>query len=435
MRTDVPANPFPDVALSADDKRVMISAVDLLLQDALAQYEAHLTEDRGVVPERLWKLVKSRDGVSVYRKRRTTPRASESPKVHTILAIGSVPGSVDDFLLGLVNPSMAAAAAYSKYIFKGSVSGAATLATIVGPSRKSPDRTVAIKWDAHGALYPLNKVFRTRDFVTAEATGSTINWMGERIAYHLLHSVDVAGAPELQEFGYIRATKFFAFLYRQSSPDKVDVYCTGRIDTKGDVPTGITTRASADGLADIILRTKSFSNIKKKTWWLRYHATSAGTAGMAPPVGNACGVCSKHISGIMSALSRTCAACSRRICSSRTCGGSKKVIYTTGSDNSRGAFDMSHSSKSHSSKSSSGHSSGGGDRAEFSLRKTTLCSHCLAAALHLNAWEIAASDAGRNHDVPSDTADEGTTPGSLASANPRTKFQRGRETTISNPNL
>lgn len=398
MRTEMLSSPFPGVTLLDHDKRVMLDAVDLLLQDALEQYEAHLTEDRGAVSARLWKLVKTRDGISVYRKRRTTPRASDSSKVHTILAIGSLEGSVDDFLLGFVNPTAEASAAYTKYIFKGSASGAATLASIVGPSCKSPDRTLAIKWEAHGALYPLNKMFATRDFVTAEVTGSTINSMGERIAYHLLHSVDVAGAPEFRDRKYIRATKYFAFLYRQSSPHKVDVYVTGRVDPKGDVATGITTRASADGLANIILRTKRFSDIKKRTWWLRYHGTALQTVGSvrdlhavstAAPLGGGCSVCSKPISGVLAALSRTCAACSRRVCSSSACGASKKVIH------SRDGTRLSHSDSSS--------NSSGSDRPEFSMRKVALCAHCLAAAYHLNAWELAANDAASTTDASSDS--------------------------------
>jgi hypothetical protein len=395
MRTEVLSSPFPPVALLDHDKRVMLDAVDLLLQDALAQYEAHLIEDRGIVSARQWKLVKTRDGILVHRKRRTTPRASDSSKVHTILAVGSVDGSVDDFLLGFVNPTAEGSTAYTQYIFKGSASGAATLATIVKPSRKAPDRTVSIKWEAHGALYPLNKMFATRDFVTAEVTGTTINSMGERIAYHLLHSVDVAGAPELRERKYIRATKYFAFLYRQSSPQQVDVFVTGRVDPRGDVPTGITTHASADGLANIILRTKRYSDIKKRTWWLRYHDTVLQTQGStrdvyaAAPPGGCCSVCSKSIGGVLSALSKTCSACSRRVCSSSSCGASKKVIHSR---------EWSGASLSHSSGSTNS-----SDRPEFAMRKVAFCAHCLAAAHHLNAWELAANDAASMVDMPSDS--------------------------------
>lgn len=362
MPPPLPANPFPTVSLSAADRNVIVDSVELLLHDALAQYEAHLVESKGVVPERIWKLVKSQDGVTVYRKRKTPRRASDSTKVHTILAVGTLPGSVDDLLYGCVNPRGELASAYSHYIFKNTVSGQATLASIVAPSRKDPARSVAIKWDAHGAAAPFNKVFDTRDFVAAEATGSTINSLGERIAYFMLHSIDVAGAPELAEHRIIRATKFFTFLYRQMSPDRVDIYMMGRIDTRGKIPTGLAARASAEGLVRIILRTKQFSDMKKRTWLFRHFQAMASIpfSGATPPPGG-CAVCSKSLASMLHP-SRTCVVCRRQVCGS--CAAMHKVLSSDGATASKRA----------------------------TMRPVPFCSHCLARAHQLNAWELAVAE-------------------------------------------
>lgn len=366
-------NPFPPIRLSADDKQTILDKVDLLLSVTLAQYESHLLEDRGAISEHQWKLVQRRDGFVSYRKRRTSPRASDSSKVHTVTIVGSIPGSVDDVLFGSVNPSADSAAAYTAFIFKESILGSVMLCPISMPNREHPDRFVALKWDAHGSVSStLNRVVTPRDFVTAEAAGSTINSMGERVGYHFFHSVDVPGAPPLP--GMLRGTKYFTFLYRQMSPEQVHVYVAGRVDPKGSVPTGVAVRATSSGIIETVLRTKRFAEIKKRTYLLRHHRQ--GIVSLARrlnsqyaledeivPGGRTCSVCGRTTSRVaLLSSTKACGVCGKNACGS--CFESKEVIMAGSTGNGK----------------------------PIDIKRTAFCSLCLAAAHNLSGWDLAMAE-------------------------------------------
>lgn len=352
-------NPFPNLKLAAEDKQVIVDSIDLVLQHALAQYEAHLVDSRGVVAESQWKLVMSRDSFVVYRKRNTSPRASDSAKLHKMLAIGTVASSVDDLLYGFVNPRGDSAAAYSAFLFKESVLGFAVLAPIVLPSRSEPERSVMLKWDAHGSMSAtLNRVTTPRDFVTAEATGSTINSLGERIGYHIIHSVDVDGAPELVEPHLIRGSKYFTYLYRQMPNNEVEVYVSGHVDPKGKIPTGVAVRATAMGILGAVDRTIKFAELKKRTWLYRHHRVVASEFVGSPDV---CCVCGRSVKGVFHS-SKECAVCGRAACSS--CTKPNKVIISDATAPNG-----------------------------ITLQKLPFCAQCLRRAHDLNAWDLAVSEA------------------------------------------
>lgn len=371
MRAELPANPFPPVNLSADDKRGILDNVDVLLDGALRQYEAHVFGNKGVVPSGIWKLAKTRNGVSVYRKRQTALETNESPKVASTLAVGSVPGSVDDMLLGSLGAHPKDMAAYTAVVSTHSCIRSEVLAPILLPTRIRPELSVVIKWMAFGSLWwTLNRVVTLRDFVVVEATGSTINSMGERVGYHIIQSIDVPGAPELVEFNMLRAFQFFGFLYRQVSPEHIDVFITCRVDPKGDIPAELTMRTTLDGLIRAVTQTKRLAEVKKRTWLYRQHTK------VLPDSSNdrsECGVCTKPLNSVL-LTRRTCAVCHTIACAS--CTDPQQVIDYENISFGRAA-----------------------------LKKVVFCLRCLRTAHSLNAWDLAAAAADELNAIERSKAD------------------------------
>jgi len=328
-------------------------------------------EDRGVVSEHQWKLVQSRDGFDSYRKRRTSPRAGDSSKVHTVLVVGSLPGSVDDMMLGLMNPSADSSAAFAAFVNKDSVLGSVVLCPIVMPTCDRPDQLVAVKWDAHGLSFStLNRIITPRDFVTVEAIGSAVNSMGERMEYMFSNSVDIVGAPSLPNM--LRGTKHFAFLFRQMSSDEIHVHISGRIDPKGSAPTGVTVRAVTSSFIDTVLRVKEFAEIKKRTHLMNQRRDRMASLrrqdkgyvfdvaeGETASCSRACSLCGKTsaISSLFGSV-KACSVCDRSACSS--CSESKDVI-------ARGR-------------------SGSGERIQ--VKKAVFCTLCLVDAHNLSGWDV-----------------------------------------------
>lgn len=99
------ACPFPQLHHSDDEKQTILNKIDVLLSESLSEYEQFLLQDRAIVSELQWKAVTKRDGMSTYRKRYVSPRASDSTKVHTVLGVGEAEGAVDDAMLGSVHAS------------------------------------------------------------------------------------------------------------------------------------------------------------------------------------------------------------------------------------------------------------------------------------------------------------------------------------------
>lgn len=364
-------SPFPPIHLSIEDKQTILNQVDELLSSALGEYESHVVGDRGVVSERQWKPVQSRDGFDGYRQRRTSPRAGDSNKVHTVLVVGSLPGSVDDMMLGLLNPSADSAAAFAAFADKESALGSVVLCPIVSPSNDRPDQLVAIKWDARGtSSSTLNRFFMPRDFVTVEAIGSTVNSMGERMEYLFSNSVDIVGAPPLPNM--LRGTKHFAFLFRQMSPNEIHVHMSGRIDPKGSAPTGVTVRAVTSSFIDTVLRVKKFAEIKKRTHLVNQRRDTMASLrrldkgyvfdvdeGETVSGARVCSLCGKTpgISSLFGAA-KTCSVCDRSACSS--CSESKEVIVRE--------------------------ELGSGD--SIQIKKAVFCSLCVIDAHNLNGWDV-----------------------------------------------
>lgn len=202
-----------------------------LVQHHLRAYEAHLYyQNREELRDpKLWTRVQSskKGGFSVYRRVRRRANSTntsnaattaapavpasipqqQQPQSHNpnqskhshqfgkaslptqLLGIGFTIGTIEDMIFGSLAPSTAAIKIQALYT-QDPVADAAVLATLVAPNPTSdPLRSVALKW-----VMKKPKVYgvsRYRDYVFVESIGIRRSVCGERIGYHLMHSIDL----------------------------------------------------------------------------------------------------------------------------------------------------------------------------------------------------------------------------------------------------
>ncbi|KAG2761210.1 hypothetical protein JG687_00010582 [Phytophthora cactorum] len=148
-----------------------------------------------------------------------------------LLAIGIVPGTLEDVLHGTVNLTPEAMQIESAHA-QCDLLDSRVLAALVAPTASAPFRSLTLKW----ALRHHEVLSRHRDYVYLEATGVVRDSQdnGARVGYHLVHSVTLPSAPELApEMQIVRGHLSYCYLYRQHSDSEVELFFHGGMLPRG----------------------------------------------------------------------------------------------------------------------------------------------------------------------------------------------------------
>ncbi|KAJ8526123.1 hypothetical protein ON010_g15056 [Phytophthora cinnamomi] len=140
----------------------------------------------------------------------------------------------------------------------------AVLTSIVEPTADDPFHSLTVKWMENEQLQVLKPVVKNRDFVYLEVTGLAELDTGERVGYHLLHSVNFPQAPELE--GRVRANLSVGALYRQEREGLVDVYVRAILNPSGSIIRSLVVRSVADAIISVTEIAECAQ--KKKLAWL-----------------------------------------------------------------------------------------------------------------------------------------------------------------------
>eukprot|EP00644_Phytophthora_capsici_P002015 jgi/Phyca11/575529/estExt2_Genewise1.C_PHYCAscaffold_740161 len=193
------SSPFPKVKVNEVERQELIRIVDLHVENYINKYVDHVRIDKRKVDNCRWEHVKSRDKLHVYAERtqkELNRRGIESEtcvdeaqeQMPVVLGIGTLVGELDDLMFGVVNPTLDDMRIKASYV--RDVDSAAVLCPVVGPSKEDPFRSIVIKWVAIDVPLHSTNLVKSRDFVYIEATGTTFLLNGDRVGYHLMHSID-----------------------------------------------------------------------------------------------------------------------------------------------------------------------------------------------------------------------------------------------------
>ncbi|ETI46454.1 hypothetical protein F443_09151 [Phytophthora nicotianae P1569] len=389
MKFTLPDDVFPPVRLSRKHQGALIEEAETVVSETIAANESFLNQG-AQFPDLQWRLVRIKEGLHVYRQRSTrlsTQAASRKrlgtdieeetqvssssvnkcsiqdtvrrPSVSLMVLHGTMDGTLDDSMFGAFAATDDAWKWRSSHV-NDRLDDARILSTVRGPTKNDPFRFLGIKWFAKEHPTVLTGILQRRDFLIMEATGLTTDANGEKIGYFLMHSVAIRGVPKLSELGILRGELSFCFILRQKGPGKVELYCRGFSDPRGEMMERVSVAIASEALicaAGVV----DYAHIKKLRWLMKHkNAQNLGHSARETRPTH-CESCNKNLTKF-TLLPRTgkgsaCQICQRVICTK--CSVVKKMTVDV---------------------------SDTGAVKQCSLR---FCLACLLEAKEKSAWEIA----------------------------------------------
>ncbi|POM80469.1 Hypothetical protein PHPALM_1691, partial [Phytophthora palmivora] len=205
-----------------------------LLSHTVRAYE-HFAYDRlGEVDTKFWKTQATRDELAIYKER----HAAITPA--TMMLTGVRHGFVENAVSTLVTKSQEELALVIRYLH-GASSDCGILHTMEPPTEDDPFHFLGFKYYVSQAVGD-PRICKRRHCVYLEDSGFTRTRTGEKLGYHIMHSVHLPQFPDLRSRNSIPALMSTRFLYRQREEGIVEVFMLGNIDIKGLVVKPISLR-------------------------------------------------------------------------------------------------------------------------------------------------------------------------------------------------
>lgn len=208
MRFPLPSDIFPSVILTREDRHALAILERVVLDDAWMERQELMELKGGAVDKRQWKKLKQIKSLAIHKQRHRLTAAAPlnvaSSQLPMLMTVGTMAGELEDVMYGVAGHSLDSMRIKSSYIQDQSVDGA-VLTTLVSPSVSDPFLSLQLKWTVQGPRKFMRPFVRLRDYVYLESTGIVTTATGERIGYHLNHSVQLPGVRELEELAIVRA--------------------------------------------------------------------------------------------------------------------------------------------------------------------------------------------------------------------------------------
>lgn len=330
------SNPFPPLQLSPRTRVELQGLGQRLVTRNMDGFETFLTETHGYVDDDEWKLVASKNDIRVYAQHSRTADSSSPLKnaenavaeMPVILVTGTMEGDLDDLMYGVACTTDEEMRIKGTYL-RNDVTRTTVLATVTPPTRQSPFEALCIKWSEWCAPIAVRSVMKHHDFVYMESTGFEHLCNGERVGYHLVHSVRFPNTPVLDT--HIRGNNSVNFFYRQRTKNVIDVYAKGYFYPEAGIMRTVAVKFAARTFLTMS-RLVYCCNMKKLARALRQHyaggdSESTKTLSCDATDEKCCFRCGKKQSIFVQAANRTlqvakcfkkkrhCELCTRYVCS------------------------------------------------------------------------------------------------------------------------
>ncbi|GMF43617.1 unnamed protein product [Phytophthora fragariaefolia] len=223
---------MPTLELERHDEKMMQELAATLLQQNLEKYSELAVTPDGHPDSRSWVSIQKREGVRVYKEstrqqhqQLKSQAATGNGSVKTaalppsLLLMGTIKGNLDDVLYASAASTTEAMLIKSKFIDDGAVD-CKVLARIVEPTMADPMHFLNVTWRYFALSEP-------RDYVSLDIAGWGHTARGERVAYHLIHSVGFDALPNFEHKGVARANMSVCWIFRQRTAALVECYARG----------------------------------------------------------------------------------------------------------------------------------------------------------------------------------------------------------------
>ncbi|KAI9919624.1 hypothetical protein PsorP6_017772 [Peronosclerospora sorghi] len=249
-------NPFQELNLTATDRSSLEDLANQCIATNLELCMKYMSGSKRSVDPNHWKLLKGKEHLKVYTERPksaattsgTEPTGSGLPMM---LCVGTLEGKLEDLLFGLISEDLETMRIKASYV--GDFSGAAVLDSVVLPTLQDPFQSLVIKWMELDIPFTSTNLVRNRDYVYLEGTGYVTNGKGERMGYHVLHSVSFPQTHGLPN--RVRGNLSITGFWRQIGSHTVEMYATGVMDP---VDTGLVRKLVVQTMANVFLSTLNY---------------------------------------------------------------------------------------------------------------------------------------------------------------------------------
>ncbi|ETI36138.1 hypothetical protein F441_17569 [Phytophthora nicotianae CJ01A1] len=328
-------SPYAPLVLTTNERKRLRQLAKSLIEVNVDSYEEFLYVNEGHLPEREWKFFRRDEQVETYVRRRdkynlngfgapqklhassvtrtTTSLSStrgeefSSLNVADIRSIGQRSGTIEEAVHGAMCPTTEMMRYNSEYLEDGMEDGC-VLAIIDNVTQEDPFTSLSIRWGVTENSPIVRKVIKSYDHVYLDATGFTQLSNGERVGYHLVHSVDFKGTtPPLQQYfrGQVAAIGF----WRQVEPDVVQIHGHGVYALPFERARNLFVPAIATSLSKSMIHVFYASQMKKlrcaireqrmqmlfRPQWSANHPCSVCKKKRTLNKGSSCELCGEHV--------------------------------------------------------------------------------------------------------------------------------------------
>ncbi|KAG6958239.1 hypothetical protein JG687_00009517 [Phytophthora cactorum] len=248
----------PD-ALSPEETAALLTMSDSFIQEAvhMSRHYAGCSRHPSAIDPTRWKRIAHVRDLAMYKERRARWRLGSKRKLGSRLAnkeyvddstkllpatlmIGTFPGDLESVMFGLQSSTEDATRLRASYLGDNLVDEKLLAVPLESPSYDNPLRSCTLRWrglrsGTAAAKVASGKIFSSRAIETVyiESTGITELGNGERVGYELLQSVEVPGLDGFSKNGRRQAIISYCYVYRQPSPDVMEVFMLGSTSRDG----------------------------------------------------------------------------------------------------------------------------------------------------------------------------------------------------------
>jgi hypothetical protein len=186
------------------------------------------------------------------------------------------------------------------------------LESILQPTPDAPFEAMVVRWGLYAVPFYVRLLANHQDAICIEMMGMRQLSNGERVGFHLMHSVAFDKTPVFKE--HDRANTSHCIILRQRSANRVEMYVMSYLEMKETILVGSVVKAAADALlanAKII----DCGRLKKLLWLVQNKGAIAKcetTSGHAPDEG--CSVCGSQHRSTRRGMRSACAVCFKYTC-------------------------------------------------------------------------------------------------------------------------
>ncbi|CAH0491010.1 unnamed protein product [Peronospora farinosa] len=284
--------PFPTLQLSSENASELETLAHKLIVSSIKEYESFLLDNHNRVDELRWKFVSSKENLRAYAKQARPMKSTHSHQANmpvadlpVVMITGTIVGDLDDIMYGVACWTTEQVRVNLSYAYD-EFPRCAVLSTLVYPTVENPFNMAAIKWVEYLAPLVLRPVIKHRDFVYMDTTGVERLRNGERVGYHIVHSVQFPETPTLDT--HTRGNSSISILYRQRTKNVTDVFIKGFFNSAEGIMRTMLIRATTRMLFSVA-KSIYCSHTKKLAWALRQrHNAEASSTSSGCTDGSSC---------------------------------------------------------------------------------------------------------------------------------------------------